>query len=223
MRIGFLAFESLLWDWGSLSDILKPSDTFIETVVPFSIEFARSSDLRRGGPVVIRVDTGKFARSRALVMPLKEEIASEPVTVDLARYELYNRQRGRSGGMKVDYREPTVYNPNFSYINEISPGEFEDHSSWGIDFDVILYSALGKNIEELKSDRLAVLAIASARKAADPDIDGIRRGDGISFLINAVENGVKTPLLDDYSKAILKFTGRSSLKEAYDWCVTRRS
>jgi len=124
--------------------------------------------------------------------------------------------------MKVVYNEPAAYNPNFSYIKEISPREFKDSGSRGAEFDVILYSALGKNIEELIPDRLAVLAIASARKASDPDFDGIERGDGISFLINAVENGVKTPLMDDYIKAVLKFTGTSSLQDAYDWCVTRR-
>jgi hypothetical protein len=223
MRIGFLAFGSLLWDRGSIADVFEPPDTFIETMVPFPIEFARSSDLRRGGPIVIRVNTGKLTRSRALILPIKDEIDGVPVTVEQARYEVYNKERGRSGDMKVAYQEPTAYNPNFSYIKEISPDEFDDHGSWRIDFDVILYSALGKNIEELIPDRLAVLAIASARKVADPDLDGIHRGDGISFLINAVDNGIRTPLMDDYTKAILKFTGRSSLKEAYDWCVTRRS
>lgn len=223
MRIGVLAFGSLLWDRGIIADIFEPPDTFVETTVPFPIEFARSSDLRRGGPVVVPVNTDKLTRSRAMILPIKDEIAGKRVTVDLARYELYNRERGRSGGMKAAYKEPATYNPNFSYIKEISPDEFDDHGGWGIDFDVILYSALGKNIEELIPDRLAVLAIASARKAADPDFDRIQRSDGISFLINAVENGVNTPLLDDYIKAILKFTGRSSLKEAYDWCVARPS
>lgn len=223
MRIGILAFGSMLWDRENLSGILEPPEYFAETTVPFPIEFARSSDLRRGGPVVVPVRTDKFTESRALIIPVKNEIAGKRVTVDLARFELYNRERGRKGQMKVAYKEPAAYNPNFSYIKELSTRDFNEVRGRVADFDVILYSSLGKNIEELKPERLAVLAIASARKAADLDLDGIDRSDGISFLIKSIENGVKTPLMDDYIKSILKFTGRGSLKEAYDWCLGRPS
>lgn len=55
--------------------------------------------------------------------------------------------------------------------------------------------------------RLAQLAIGSVATADEGR-------DGISYLMNAMGHGIKTPLTDDYAAEILGRTGASGLAEA---------
>ena len=75
--------------------------------------------------------------------------------------------------------------------------------------DVVLYTKIGRNIEKLNADHLADLAIKSARGKAGAD-----GKDGISYLQNAFDQGIRTPLLPAYKAAILRKTGARDLKEA---------
>jgi len=75
---------------------------------------------------------------------------------------------------------------------------------------VVLYTKIAPDIDELKSEKLAELAIWSARSPA-----GARRHDGISYLINAKGNGITTPLTDEYEKEILRRTDTKSLEDAW--------
>ena len=77
-------------------------------------------------------------------------------------------------------------------------------------FDVILAVRIGRNIDDLNGERLAELAIESARNEV-----GVQRRDGISYLIQAKEYGVETPLLDSYEAAIKQQLGVASLADAW--------
>ena len=75
--------------------------------------------------------------------------------------------------------------------------------------DVVLYTKIGRNISQLDADPLADLAIKSARGKS-----GAARKDGISYLMDAKRNGIKTPLLAWYRAAILCRTEAGDLMEA---------
>lgn len=75
--------------------------------------------------------------------------------------------------------------------------------------DVVLYTKIGANIVKLNADHLADLAIESARGKA-----GAAAKDGISYLMKARRNGIKTPLLAGYRDAILSKTQAGDLMEA---------
>jgi hypothetical protein len=75
--------------------------------------------------------------------------------------------------------------------------------------DVVLYTRIAPNIEDLEAAKLADLAIASAKSRE------LTEGrDGISYLIAAKRNGIVTPLSAVYEETILRRTRASSLNEA---------
>ena len=76
--------------------------------------------------------------------------------------------------------------------------------------DIVLYTQIRANIENLSVVRLADLAISSARKGA-----GARGNDGISYLLSAMKQGISTPLMSEYKAAILRKTGAGKLEEAH--------
>jgi hypothetical protein len=62
---------------------------------------------------------------------------------------------------------------------------------------VVLSTRLAGNITPLTAERLADLAIDSARKLTDGR-------DGISYLMNAKKNGIETPLSDAYAEEVIR-------------------
>jgi hypothetical protein len=70
----------------------------------------------------------------------------------------------------------------------------------------------GKIVHPMAAD-LAKHAIQSAKEAQ-------KGKDGISYLIEAIASGIKTPLTSDYEAEILKQTGTRSLKEALQKATT---
>jgi hypothetical protein len=73
----------------------------------------------------------------------------------------------------------------------------------------VLYAAPRANLPA-DPNGLADLAIASAEAKA-----GEIQRDGISYLINAKKNGIVTPMMDAYEKAVLERTNQPDLKAAF--------
>lgn len=73
--------------------------------------------------------------------------------------------------------------------------------------DTVIYTSIGANISELSAEKLARLAVGSAKEMTDGR-------DGISYLINAVNAGIVTPLTPEYERLILQMTGASNLASA---------
>jgi hypothetical protein len=73
----------------------------------------------------------------------------------------------------------------------------------------VLYTRIGANIEPLTPNYLAELAWASACSKAIPT-----GSDGVSYLIAAKRNGIKTTLSRDYENAIMSIAGAESLERA---------
>jgi hypothetical protein len=154
------------------------------------VEFARSSTLRDGGPTLVPVDKGGAPVS-AGVFRIKPGITLEKA-VDL----LWRRETDRIG-------TEAHYNPK-------APGDVEIRSQKDFaGLSEILYAAPKSNLEP-EPKVLAQLAIASTNGKA-----GETHRDGISYLINAKKNGIKTPLIDDYEKKILEQTQQPDLQTAF--------
>src|SRR5207244_5920762 len=72
-----------------------------------------------------------------------------------------------------------------------------------------LYAAPKSNLEP-EPKVLAQLAIESVKGKAGED-----HRDGVSYLMNAKKNGIKTPLTDEYEKQILEQTKQPDLPAAF--------
>lgn len=189
-RVGILAYGSLITDPGTeLIGVTIATIRNIET--PFAIEYARSSTSRAGAPTLVPVESGG-ARVRAWIYEVDVEEAE-------AANILYRREIGKVGSTKI-YTEP-------------EPG---DENKVGIDrfiglggLNVVLSTRLAATISPLTPQHLADLAIESARK--------LRNGrDGISYLLNATESGIATPLSGSYTLEICSRLGVHDLSQAVE-------
>ncbi|MGH8543563.1 MAG: hypothetical protein ACREX3_08020 [Gammaproteobacteria bacterium] len=193
-RIGVLAYGSL---------IQRPGDELLEAEVerrsgartPFRVEFARSSNERDGAPTLIPVDAGG-AHVEATVIVLRDGTSLEQ-----ARDMVYRREINAVGDLERSYR-PDSSKSNQVYV-EALPGFA------GLDW--VLYTRIFPNIDGLTPNRLADLAIKSAQGVARKN-----GRDGISYLRDALLNGIRTPLSDAYREAILQRTDATSLDEALE-------
>lgn len=79
--------------------------------------------------------------------------------------------------------------------------------------EVILYAAMAPNLNIVEPAMLAALAIESAR---NPKNHGIKRRDGIRYLYDIKDLGIRTPLMGEYEKQILKQLNVESLEEALE-------
>jgi hypothetical protein len=134
----------------------------------FKVEFARASKTRTGGPSLVPYEAGAQVAAQILVvdLPVKE-----------AMDRLYRRETRKIGSGAV-YVVPRVITQNTVVIETLSAFE-------GI--ETVLYTRIGANIEQPTATKLAERAIESTRARADGS-------DGISYLINASNCGIKTPL-----------------------------
>jgi len=194
MTIGILAYGSLIGDPGN--EIKNATENRIRNVkTPFKVEFARSSTGRDGAPTLIPVEDGG-AHVNAVIFVLKEHVTEEE-----AKDMLYRREMNEVGSQR-EYSPPENPGPNNVLVEEVD------------DFyrvDKVFYTKIGANIDDLKPQKLAKLAIESAKADA-----GAEKRDGISYLINAKKNGIKTPLMPEYEEEILRKTGSQSLEEAWE-------
>jgi len=197
VRIGLLAYGSLLWDPRSkLKDVLDPASPVRNVKTRFAVEFARSSTrTRAGGPTLAPVETGGVQVLGA-IFPFREWLP-----VDEAQTLVWRRETGRSNGRYDPLRNAD--HPDKVFVDA--------HEAFHDQFDVVLVVRIRPNIEPLNGDELAQLAIQSARTEF-----GAERNDGISYLIGAKGFGIDTPLRSDYESAILRRFDVTSLEEAWD-------
>lgn len=188
MAVGIIAFGSLVDDPGwEIEQATVRVDELEATSFP--IEYARSSSSRDGAPTLVPVPTGGAA------VPAKVLVLSDNVDLERTRDLLYRRETWWRAGPDSTYAESGA-----TWIAEAPlPG-----------LETALYTALRPNILGASPEKLAELAITSAQAGA-----GAEHRDGISYLINALAQGLKTPLSAGYQAAILAATSTTSLEEAW--------
>ena len=195
MKVGILAYGSLIDDPGE--EIFPHIVDRLSVVTPFMVEFARSSRTRGGAPTLVPVKVGGD-KVKATVLVLEET-----VTPIQATNMLYRRETNRVSNFDI------IYDPKSSSKDATKIVSLTGKDAFGL--SVVLYTHLNANIEPLTPDHLAKLAVQSAQTEA-----GKNKRDGISYLINVIENENQTPLTPDYRQAILKKTGSTSLMEAWN-------
>lgn len=198
--IGILAYGSLINDPGIE---IKPAveDKIINVRTPFQIEFARKSDTRDGAPTLIPVATGGDSIN-AQILILKDTISESDAT------DMVWRRETRQEGSRKNYTPSSSPGPNTVLVKKVT--NFEG-------LEVVLYTKIGSNIDILTPKRLAKLAISSAKSDA-----GMDKKDGISYLINAKQNNIETPLMHDWKfyvlqtqNRLMKHTKRLSINSYY--------
>jgi cation transport regulator ChaC len=196
VKIGILAYGSLIEDPGDeLSSLIIERIKNVET--PFNIEFARKSSTRDAAPTVIPVEKGGCS-VMATILVLKEG-----TTINEAEDFLWRRET-RNEGSEKHYKRPEKLNQNKVIVESIS--DFEE-------IDCVLYTKIGPNIPDRNAKQLAMLAINSAKSTS-----GKLGKDGINYLLSLKRQGVKTALMDEYEKEILKQTSTNSLQDAIAVC-----
>ena len=188
--LGILAYGSLIGDPGS--EIGSKIVEVIDCCTPFKVEFARKSSGRSNAPTLVRLNKGGCVCGKVLVVDLGLQEAYDclyrrEINCVGCKSKTYDHDNKKKGAVKIGIL------PEFKGI------------------DSVIYANLPANIEDLTADKLANLAIESAKKRCDGR-------DGISYLINAKCAGIITPLSDDYEDAILKQTKTTSLFDAKEVC-----
>ncbi|OWK26592.1 hypothetical protein AJ87_05965 [Rhizobium yanglingense] len=160
---------------------------------PFPVEFARSSRSRKGGPTLVPVEEGQ--RVKAVILVLQDH-----VTMAQAKDMLWRRETRNSTG---NYVQPATPNANTVLVKEIE--QFHGVGS-------VLYTSIAANIAEISAEKLAELAIGSAEAVAKRELQEGR--DGITYLRDAMNAGVRTRLTDAYRASILQRTESANLDAA---------
>lgn len=192
-RIGILAYGSIIKN--PEIEIEQATISIIRNVdTPFKVEFARKSKTRNGAPTLVPVEHGG-AKVKAQIFVMKEGISEKKATDILWRREIHQPESGK------EYKRPNLPESNKVFVEKLE--HFHD-------VDIVLYTYLGSNIDPLTPTHLANLAINSVKGAL-----GARKEDGISYLLDVKKQGIKTPLLDEYEKEILRITSTATLKDAW--------
>jgi cation transport regulator ChaC len=186
-RVGILAYGSLIDEPGEEIAAARLSTLKDEITTPFKIEFARASLRRNGGPTLVPVTSGG-ACSQA-------RIHLVALSVDETADTLWRRETG----LKGVYSPPTEIGPNTVIVDQLV-------NFHGV--DVVLYTRILPNIDPLTPEKLAQLAIISAKTRHD-------KRDGISYLIAAIRNGTRTPLQAEYAQQINEQMNCANLEESY--------
>jgi hypothetical protein len=186
--VGILAFGSLIDNPGAeIEAVVVGRKLNVRT--PFGVEFGRSSIKRAGAPTLVPLQQGGC--------PILAQILLVNVSEEEAKDRLWKREVNRvgQGGHYVHHANP---GPNTLVVDRYE--NFE-----GV--KVVLAARFAATIAPLMAARLAELAIESAR------LDRTGR-DGISYLIDAKRNGIKTLLSDAYEREILRRTQARDLDAA---------
>ncbi|PLY14955.1 MAG: hypothetical protein C0631_09020 [Sedimenticola sp.] len=194
--IGILAYGSLIEDPGKeIKPIIRARKEGITT--PFSIEFARSSSTRDGAPTVVPVANGGNPVNASIL------VLESSISLGEAENLLWRRETRKECSDK-HYTRPSAPTPNKVIVERLR--DFAE-------IDIVIYTKIGENITNLTAEKLADLAIDSAKAQAGRD-----GKDGISYLISVKRQGISTPLMPDYEKAVLHKTSTSNLEDALSWC-----
>ena len=188
-NVGILAFGSLIHDPGP--ELMPRIVMRLKTATPFPVEYARISGKTRGGaPTLVPHECGSPVSAEILVL-------DDEVSVDEARNMLWRRERRRTGSGET-YADGTTASSVLVRAIDDSPC-----------VSAVLYTDFrteGK-LQNPTPDDLAARAIQSVREAAEGT-------DGISYLMNAIECGIETPLTTVYRAEIFKQTEATSFEEA---------
>lgn len=186
--VGILAYGSLIDDPGK--EIAAATVRTVTNVpTPFSVEFARCSRSRGGGPTLIPVTHGGS--------PVLGKVSILDVPECEAANRLWRREVRQVGNGR-DYVPPKNFGPDTVVVRRL-----EDFAG----VSLVLYTEIAANIDPITAEFLAALAIESVGKT-DPG------RDGISYLIAAKKSGIRTPLSTDYETEILRQSRFASLEEA---------
>ena len=185
--VGILAYGSLISNPGW--EIEEVRVQIIEGIItPFSVEYARSSKGRGGAPTLVPYSEGGQVQAQVFVVDTSLEDAAN---------RLYRREIGAVGS-------------DICYRHSASPGSdtvVVDRLKEEFGLDVVLYTRISATINELNAATLAELAIKSVAQADSGK-------DGITYLINAMEAGIETPLTGVYVDEVKRLTCTHSLTEA---------
>ncbi|MFW6129685.1 MAG: hypothetical protein ACOC56_00785 [Atribacterota bacterium] len=200
MKIGILAYGSLIDDPGyEIEEKVIEKRSGIRT--PFRVEFARKSSSRDNAPTLVPVSKGG-AYVEAVLLVLKKN-----TTLKYAKDILYRREINEVENKDKCYK-PDPDNENQVWIDLIP-------EIFGMDY--VLYTRIKPNIKQCTPENLAKLAIESVKGEV-----GKNKKDGISYLINAKENGIRTVLSKNYEENILEKTKSETLKEALKNCIKEK-
>lgn len=187
-RVGILAYGSVITDPGKEIAAATVSRQNVKT--PFAVEFARSSSKRGGAPTLVPVESGGAPVSAALI----------EVCVGLveAKNILYRREIDEVKSGKA-YVEPPI--DNTERVRLVTLLAFAE-------LDFVIYAKIAANIVPLDAEHLANLAISSVSKAKSGK-------DGITYLADALQTGIETPLLAEHEAAILRKANARDRMEAH--------
>lgn len=192
MTIGILAYGSLIPNPGAeIRPLTVRRLGGVET--PFRVEFSRSSRVRDRAPTLVPVERGGACVSGVVL------VLNDSVTETAAQDMLYRRERNRVGSGDV-YADVDATDVDSAFL-----GRLDGFAG----LDVVFHAALRANIEDPTPELLARLAIASAGAPS-----GAAGRDGISYLMDAKQSGILTPLMAGYEAEILRLTGGRDLEEA---------
>jgi SEC-C motif len=185
--VGILAYGSLISD--PREEIAGATLSTKDCTTPFNVEYARSSNKRKGAPTLVPVTEGG-ARVRAKIFLLN-------VSVEEATNRLWRREIDAVGSGRT--YDP-LKNPG---VDKVIVERLLDFQGVG----VVIYTKICANLHDHDGAKLAQLAIESAKR-----LDNGR--DGISYLAAAKRNGVETPLSGLYEQEILRQLGAADLEDA---------
>jgi hypothetical protein len=186
--VGILAYGSLIAKPGwEIEEAIVDLKT--DVLTPFSVEFARKSVNRGGAPTLVPVAVGGSpVLGQILILNISEQEAKD---------RLWRREINKVG-QGGHYRHSTNPGPNTLVIDR--------HENFG-GISVVLSARFPATISPLTVQHLAELAIESARR------EGGGR-DGISYLMEAKQNGIVTTLSEPYEQEILRQTETRNLPDA---------
>lgn len=125
---------------------------------------------------------------------MKDGMSEKEAADILWRRETHQTQSGK------EYKRPNLPDNNKVFVERLE--NFQ-----GV--DIVLYTYISANIHPLTPTNLANFAIKSVKEAA-----GSKKEDGISYLLDIKQQGIKTPLINEYEKEILRLTSTNTLEEA---------
>lgn len=198
-KIGILAFGSLIRDPG---EELRPLliEPPIITKTPFGVEYGRLSGRTRGGaPTLVPHPKGKPVN--AVILVLNASVSVKDATDMLWRRECKVKDKTKS--------YPAGKTPNSVQVRTVRDLE-------GV--EIVLHTDFldtGK-IARPNADDLAKAAIESVAKAEPGK-------DGITYLAQAIDDGVNTLLTERYAAAILAKINSAPLKAALKHLQERHS
>lgn len=192
--LGILAYGSLINQPGE--EIAKIEIKRIKCETPFNVEYARTSATRNNAPTLIPVQN----RSNSVIAEII--VLSDDIDVEVAKSILWRRETH-----KVNSNETYKHSDNPSN-NKVVVDVLSDF----MNIQNVLYTSIGSNIQKpITGELLADFAIASIL-----DDVGESKKDGIRYLLDNKNNGIKTELSNEYERQILLKTATKSLEEAIE-------